>query len=211
MIVLAFTSFAAVPVFAQGSWVLANQVGVPNPCPPGAAECDTPAPGSAPIWATINAGAQGNYAGGDEVFTVFVVDSATNTYGTATIDSMTLTAPFGSNFGIGLPTTLNPGQSIESTIHLPIPANYTGKSFVANLVVNARLWNGTGYTSARLTGSAAVDVFVLASSGQTTETAAPSGTVSTTLFAAGVAGPSIIAILLAVLLVRARAGPKRMA
>jgi hypothetical protein len=161
-----------------------------------------------PIWVTVNASAQGNYPGGDELFTVFVVNSAQNATETVTVDNMTLTAPFQSNFGAGLPTTLLPGQSVLVTIHLGIPSNFSQNSFTANLVVHTRLWNGTAYLPLTLTGTAPVNVFALASQ-PVSQPAAESGTVSTTLFAAGVAAPSIVAILLLVLLIRGRASPKQ--
>ncbi len=172
-----------------------------------------------PIWASVNATANGNYPGGNELFTVFVVNSAQPPYANETVDNMTLTAPFpgGSNFGGGLPAALAPGNSILVSIYLPIPANFTQSSFKANLVVHARVWNGTGSEEFTLTGTAPVNVFALQSQSTTltsTQTSAQSsahaGTVSTTLFAAGVAIPSIIAIVALVLLVQARGSSKRM-
>jgi hypothetical protein len=170
-----------------------------------------PVAGAQPVWATINASAQGNYPGGEEQFVIFIVNSAQPPAGNETISNMTLTAPFGSNFGIGLPSVLLPGQSLLSTIHLEIPRNYSQNSFVANLVIHATLWNGTRLNPVTITGSATVDVFLLPSqtSGQTSsQSAAQTGTVSSTLFAAGVAIPAIVAVLLLILLVRAR-GSKR--
>src|SRR5271169_667786 len=63
---------------------------------------------SEPVWATINAAAQGNYPGGNELFTVFVVDSAQPPEGNVTIQNVTLTAP-------ALPS----GQQTNSAIGLP--------------------------------------------------------------------------------------------
>jgi hypothetical protein len=172
-------------------------------------------PNSMPLWVTINASAQGNYPGGDELFIVFVVNSAPMLTENETIDNMTLTAPFASNFGAGLPSTLLPGQTLLLTIHLEIPSNFSQKSFTANLIVHARLWNGTGNRGITLTGTAPVNVLSLPSqstsqttSQTTSQPAAQSGTISTTLFAAGVAIPSLIVIVLLILLVRGRAGPK---
>jgi hypothetical protein len=158
-----------------------------------------------PVWITINASAQGNYPGGDELFTVFVVNSAQTPTENVTINSMTLTAPFGSNNAIGLPAVLSPGQSILATISLGIPSNFTERSFNANLVVQGRIWNGTGYKPISATGTADVGVFALSS-----QPASQGGSISTTLFAAAVAIPSIVTIILLVLLVRARASSKRM-
>ncbi len=159
-----------------------------------------------PIWVTINASAQGNYPGGDVLFTVFAVNSGQPPSGNETIDSMTLTAPFQSNFAPGLPAVIIPGQSLLSTIHLEIPSDFSQKSFTANLVVKARLWNGTAYQGVTLTGVAVVDVFALPSQG--TSQGAQNGGISMTLFAAGVGIPVIVAIILLALLVRAR-GSKR--
>jgi hypothetical protein len=174
-------------------------------------------PAVQPIWASVNATANGNYPGGNELFTVFVVNSAQPPYANETVDNMTLTAPFpgGSNFGGGLPAQLVPGNSILVSIYLPIPSNFTQSSFKANLVVHARVWNGTGNEDYTLTGTAPVNVFALSSqsSSETTlssaQSSAQSGSISTTLFAAGVAIPSIIVILLLALLVQARAASKR--
>jgi hypothetical protein len=152
-----------------------------------------------PFWVTLSAGAQGNYPGGAETFTVFVVNSAQTPTENVTIDSMTLTAPFGINTATGLPTVILPGQSVLATISLEIPSNFSERSFQASLVVHGRIWNGTGYNSLSATGTASVDVFALPS-----QPASQGGTISTALFEAGVAIPSLIAIILLVLLVRAK-------
>lgn len=160
----------------------------------------------APIWVTINATAQGNYPGGNELFTIFAVNSMVPPAQNETITDLRLTAPapIGSNAAIGLPATLAPGQSVLATIYLPIPANFSQKSFTANLIVHFKFSNGTALS---LTGTANVDVLALPSqtTGQTTTQAVQTDTVSTTLFEAGVAIPSLIALILVVLLVRSRA------
>jgi hypothetical protein len=162
----------------------------------------------APIWVAINATAQGNYPGGDELFTVFAVNSMQPPAQDETITDMTLSGPaaIGSNGAfLSLPATMAPGQSVLWTIHLPIPANFSQKTFTANLVVHFKFANGTALS---LTGSADVDVLGLASQTssqtQTTSQAAQAGTISTTLFAAGVAIPSLVAIVLLALLVQAK-------
>ncbi len=178
-----------------------------------------------PVWATINAAAQGNYPGGNELFDVFVVDSALPPEGNVTVQTATLTAPAlpvnqQSNFATGLPTILSPGQSILLTIYLPIPADFAHSNFTANLVVNVLLQNGTASIPLKLTGSTTVFMLGLPGSGGQTSTSSAqttsstssaqstqSGTVSSTLFAAGVAIPSIIAIILLVLLVRRGSKP----
>ncbi len=176
---------------------------------------------SEPVWATVNAAAKGNYPGGNEAFYIFVVDSSQVPNGNVTIQNMTLstTAWTGgnSNFGTGFPTTMTPGQSLLSTIYLPIPSDFSQNNFTANLVVNVILWNGTVNLPLKLTGSA--QVFMLELPGHsgsqsgttitsTTTVTGPGGsaggTISTTLFAVGVAIPSIVVVLLLVLLARAR-------
>jgi hypothetical protein len=157
-----------------------------------------------PIWVTINAGAQGNYPGGDEVFTIFVVNSAQPPVGNETIDTMNVTAPFGSNAATDLPQTLAPGQSLFEAIHLLIPANFTQTTFKATLLVQGSIWNGTAYNHLNATGTAGVALFALL-----VPPATQGGTVSTTLLAAAVAIPSLIAIALLILLLRARAAARR--
>lgn len=174
------------------------------------------APTSAPVWATLNAEARGNYPGGNEQFIIFVVNSGQPPNGNVTVQNATLTAPAlpagqNSNTGIGLPAVLAPGQSIVLTIHLPIPSDFSDSNFTANLVAHASLWNGTANIPLTLTGS--VLVYMLGTPGQsgsqvtttTTTTVEGSGTVSTTLFAVGVAIPSIVAVILLILLARRRA------
>ena len=187
LLLVLFTSLVASPAFAQQT--------IPN---------------AQPIWVTLNASATGNYPGGDELFTVFAVNSANSPAISVIITNMTLTAPFRSNFAIGLPTTLLQGQSLLSTIHLEIPANFSGNTFTANLVAHATLVNGTVNKPLTITGSAQVNVLALGSSSSTTQTTTATGDVSMTTFELGVAVPSIIAILLLILLVQARGRSKRM-
>lgn len=195
------------------SFLVATPVGAVSIAPPFALA-------SEPVWATINAAPQGNYPGGNEQFIVFVVNSAQPPDGNVTVQDATLTAPAlpaqqQSNFATGLPAVLTPGQSIELTIYLPIPGNFAQSNFTANLVVNVLLWNGTASIPLKLTGSTVVFMLALpgsggqttASSSQATSTSSQSsqstsGTVSSTLFAVGVAIPSLVAIILLVLLVR---------
>ncbi len=175
------------------------------------AAANSPNPGN-PIWATINADASGNYPGGNEQFTVFIVNSAQSATMNETIENATLTAPWpgGSNFGSGLPTTLTQGQGITLLIHLQIPSNFTQSSFTANLVIHALLINGTSKTPVTLTGQAPVNVFALpGSSSQTTQSTSAAGTVPTNTFYIGVALPSIVAIIFLVLFAQARTGSRR--
>jgi hypothetical protein len=194
LLLLTFSSLAAVAAHAQ-------EGGYAPPTP-------------MPIWATFNASAQGNYPGGDEQFYAFVVNSAQTPGETEIVDNMTVTAPFFTNFAPGLPATLTPGESLLATITLPIPQNITLNQFSGNLVVHARIWNGTVYQKVSLTGAAVVSIFYAspqsAASATTTtsQSASQPGTISTTLFAAGVAVPTIIVIILLILLVRSRTGPK---
>jgi hypothetical protein len=164
----------------------------------------------APIWVTLNASAQGNYPGGDVLFIIFIVNSAQNPKENETITDIKLAAPFGSNNAIGLPATLKPGQSIQPTIHLEIPANFSQRSFQANLTLHGTDQNGTATIPLTFTGTAIVDVFALPSSlSPSPQPASQADTISTTLFAAGVGIPSLVAIILLVLLVRAKATSKR--
>jgi hypothetical protein len=192
---------------------------------PGQAHCGVPpyAVPAEPVWATLNAIPQGNYPGGNLIFDVFVVNSDQPPKGNVTLINETLTASalppgFQTNSGIGLPVELAPGQAILSTIALEIPSNFTQSNFTASLVADVLLYNGTTNIPLKLTGTSLVYILGLPlSGGQTTTTTASSGTqvtttqsgtVSTTLFAVGVAIPSIVALVLLVLLARGRAGPK---
>ncbi|HVB95007.1 MAG TPA: hypothetical protein VND41_00210 [Nitrososphaerales archaeon] len=189
-------------------------------CPVGAGECIA-APYSVPaepVWATLNAVPEGNYPGGNLIFDVFVVNADQPPHGNVTLINETVTAPAlpaasQSNSGIGLPVELLPGQAILSTIALQIPDNFTQSNLTASLVVNVLLWNGTMNIPLQLTGALLVYILGLPISGtqtttsstsQSTQTVAQSGTVSTTLFAVGVAIPSIVAVILLVLLARGR-------
>lgn len=170
-------------------------------------------PPSQPIWATVNATATGNYPGGNELFTIFIVNSAQDPKINETIQNATLTAPFGSNFGPGLPSTVTPGQSLLLTIYLEIPLNFSQPTFNANLLIHATILNRTITKPITLTGVATVNVYSSgpsSSQGATTtaQSAGPGGSLSPTLFAAGVAIPSIVAIVLLVLLIRGRGPPK---
>jgi hypothetical protein len=164
---------------------------------------------SAPVWATLNAATQGNYPGGNEIFDIFIANSSHDPPQNETIENETLTAPFGTNYGIGLPSTITPGESILSTIALEIPSNFTAQTFTANLVVNAELLNaGAPPTPEKLMGSSIVGVLALPSSSNHA-TASQSGTISTSFFAIGLAVPSIIAVVLLALLMRARGASRR--
>jgi hypothetical protein len=193
-------------------------------CPPNAGECIPPpyAVPAEPVWATLNAATQGNYPGGNEVFDVFVINTGWPAEGNVTLINETLTAPtlppaFQTNNAKGLPVELSPGQAIQSTIALQIPSNFTQSNFTASLVANAVLFNGTTNISLRLTGTSIVYILGLpilttqtttSSASQSTQPAAQSGTVSTGLFAAGVAAPSIVAVILLVRLFQGRGRPK---
>jgi hypothetical protein len=158
----------------------------------------------------LNASASGNYPGGNELFTVFVVNTEQKQIN-ETVQNMTLRAPFGSNFGPGLPATVSPGLSLLVTIYLQIPANFSKPSFNADLVAYVTVLNGTS-TTLKVTGNAAVNVFNLTPQATTSQGSGPptnqTGTISTTLLYAGVGIPSLIALVLLVLLVRTRAGSK---
>ena len=217
---------ATMLMLLMSSFLVAAPVRAAGP-PPGVGEIIAP-PYAVPaesVWATVNAVPQGNYPGGNLEFDVFVVNSDQPPDGNVTLFNETLTAsalPPGSqtNTGIGLPVSLAPGQAILSTIYLEIPNNFTQSNFTANLVADVSLWNGTANIPLKLTGSAQVFLLGLPVTGtqtttsstsrssQTAQTTTQSGTVSTTLFAAGVAIPSIVVVILLIFLVRGRGRPK---
>lgn len=169
-----------------------------------------------PVWATVSAAAQGNYPGGNEIFSVFAVDSAQPPETNVTLVNETISTTawsgFNSNFAIGLPATLQPGNSILNTIALEIPSNFTQSNFTANLKAYALVLNGTNEVGITLTGSVVVYMLGLPLSGPSTvtvtstsvSTVSPDAGVSTSAFAAGVGIPSIIAVVLLALLVRGR-------
>jgi hypothetical protein len=153
-----------------------------------------------PAYAILYPAAQENYPGGNELFSIFVVDSTKTPNQNVTVYNMTLTAPFGSNSPIGFPTVLTPGQSLLTTVYLQIPTNITGPSFTATLVVNVGIWNGTGLAPSTLTGS--TTVYLLAPPGQTTIQSGTSGAATSTIpLYIGLGVTSTIAIILAVVLV----------
>jgi len=191
---------------------------------PGAGECIAPpyAVPAEPVWATLNAITQGNYPGGNETFSVFVINSDVPPNGNVTLFNETITASalppaLNTSTATGLPLQLSPGQALTSKIALQIPSDFKLSNFTASLVVNVSYWNGTNNIPVKLTGSALVYVLggplagtstTTSTTSQTTQTTTQSGTVSTGLFAAGVAIPSIVAVILIVLLVRGKGGPK---
>lgn len=208
MLTLLMLSFlGAVPAFAA--------------CGPRAGECLAPpyAVPAEPVWATLNAFPQGNYPGGNLEFRVFVINSAQPPSGNVTLMNETLSAtalPPGLNTSVatGLPVNLARGQAITSVISLHIPSDFTQTNFTANLVVEVLRWNGTINIPIKLTGSALVYLLGAPAAGTSTTSSSTSSTtpqsagISTGLFAAGVAIPSIVAVILLVLLVRRSGGPK---
>jgi hypothetical protein len=214
LIVLSFLS-AAIPAYAA--------------CPPNAGECLAPpyAVAAEPVWAALTGVPQGNYPGGNMQFDVTVVNSDQPPDMNFTLLNETVTAPAfpadsQSNYAIGIPIGLAPGQLIVNTITLPVPSNYSQGNFTANLVTYGALWNGTASVYLKLTASTVVTLLGLpitggqttssgSQNGQTTtvtKTLTQSGTVSTSLLAAGIAGPTIVAVILLALLVRRGSGPK---
>jgi hypothetical protein len=182
-----------------------------------------------PIWASLNSSGTANYRGGDELFTVFVVNSAPNIADNETLTNISIntTPAFASNFAIGLPELLQPGYGQLFPIYLEIPNNFTQPSFIANVIINATLLNGTTTSPLNLTGHATVDVLAVPSNSSsisgsssgatvtstvmvtTTSSGSSSSGVSNSLFAIGVATPSIIAIILLVLVVQMRGRTRR--
>jgi len=202
---------AAAPVLAACAGSASCQG--PRPLPSG--------PGN-PVWATLNAATQGNYPGANETFYVFVVNSDQPPDGNVTLINETLTAPalppgYQTNSSIGLPIDLSPGEATSNAMTLDIPSNFTQDNFTADLVVNVAVWNGTASISLRLTSSTVVTLHGLPGAGtqtttssstpqgtHTSQTTTQGGTDSSSLFAAGVATPTIIAFILLALLVRGR-------
>jgi hypothetical protein len=192
----------AVPLPAQGG------------CSPGAEHCLPPpyAVPAAPVWATFNALGNGNYPGGNETFTVFFVNSDSPPFGNVTLLNETLITPFQNASVSGLPVELASGQTVLSSIYLQIPRDFSQSSFTASITVDFHIANASASTPRVLTGTA--QVFVLGPPiGQVTSTSSmtstqqattKSGTVSTSLFYAGIGIPSLIVIALLALLVRNR-------
>jgi hypothetical protein len=215
MLALFILSLFSAPAFAA------------NAPPPGAGEIIAPpyAVPAEPAWATLNAVPQGNYPGGNLVFDAFVVNSDQPPDQNVTLFNETVTAPAfpadsQSNYAIGLPIDLAPGQAIVNTIALPVPSDFSASNFTADLVAFVALWNGTANIYLKLTATTVVTLLGLPVSGSqttsstsqstqtTTMTVTQSGAVSSSLFDAGVAIPSIIAVILLGLLVSRRRGPK---
>jgi hypothetical protein len=182
----------------------------------------TTSPGAPqPVWATLNALGYGNYPGGNEQFSVFVVNTDSPPLGNVSLINETLTAPalppaYNTGYGIGLPVQLATGQAILTTIYLEIPTNFTQSNFTATVVINLQIANGTGFFSKQLTESTAVVMLSLpgapasstTSSVSSSQTTTQSGGVSSGLFYAGVGVPSVVVIILLALLVSARGRPQ---
>ena len=189
-------------------------------CSKNAAECLAPpySVPAEPVWGTVNTVTAGNYPGGSLQFDVFVINTGYPAEGNATLFNETITATalpaaLNTSTATGLPVLLTPGQAITSTITMQIPRNFTLSSFRASLAADVSYWNGTANIPVQLLGSATVYVLgdpiggASTTSSQTTQTSTQSGGVSTTLFAAGLAIPSILAVILLILVVRRRGGP----
>lgn len=176
-----------------------------------------------PVWATLNARGYGNYPGGNEQFTVFVVNSDSPPLGNVSLINETLTAPalpppYNTGSAIGLPVQLATGQAILSTIYLEIPTSFTQSNFTATLVINLQIANGTNFLSRQLIESTTVVMLSLpgtVTSATSTESVASSSQattessgVSSGLFYAGVGVPSVVAIILLALLARGRGHPQ---
>jgi hypothetical protein len=132
-------------------------------CPPPIVHCLPPpyAVPAEPVWATFDAIAGGNYPGGDQVFSVLVVNSDSPPLGNTTVSSETLSTPFENVTITGLPAVLASGQSLTTNVTVPIPRNFTQSSFMAHVVIHIHIANSTASSPTLLTGSA--QVFVLGS------------------------------------------------
>ncbi len=128
-------------------------------CAPGAVHCLPPpySQAAAPVWATLNAVAGGNYPGGNEEFDVFVVNSDSPPLGNATLLSETLTTPFQNVSVSGLPVELASGQSLSSNITVQIPRDFAQNNFTASILIHLNVANSTVASApTELTGSAQV-------------------------------------------------------
>jgi len=176
-----------------------------------------------PVWATLNALGYGNYPGGNEQFTVFVVNTDSPPLGNVSLINETLAAPalppaYNTGYAIGLPVQLASGQAILSTINLEIPANFTQSNFTAAVVIDLQIANGTSFFSKQLTESTTVVMLSLpgtitptsstTSGVPSSQTTTQSSGVSSGLFYAGVGVLSVVVIILLALLVRARGRPQ---
>jgi hypothetical protein len=183
-------------------------------CLPGVIHCMAPpyAVPAAPVWATLNALGYGNYPGGNEEFAVFFVNSDSPPLGNVTLVSETLTSPFQNSSVSGLPVELAPGQTMLSNIYLQIPSDFSQNNFTASITIDFHIANATPSIPSVLTGTAHVfmlgppigQVTSTSSTTSTQQTTTQSGTVSPSLFYAGVGIPSLIVIVLLALLVRDR-------
>lgn len=197
---------------------LASALPAQGACPPGVAECIAPpyAIPAEPVWATLNGVAGGNYPGGTEVFTVFIANSDSPPLGNVTLNSVALNAPFQNASLSGLPLQLAPGQTLSTNMTIQIPRDFAQNNFTAYIAINFDVANATASTLRELTGSA--QVFMLgaplsgmsstSSSTSATQSTTQGGTVSASLFYAGVGIPSLIVIVLLALLVRPRGRPQ---
>jgi len=160
-----------------------------------------------PVWSYLGGPPEGNYPGGNEVFTALVVNSDQPPYGNVTILNMTVTAsdlPAGqnSNYGIGLPVLLVPGDLFNAPIALQIPSDFSQANFTANLVVNVLLENGTTQVPMQLTSHTVV--YMLGPPGEsgshtegstTTVTSVSTSTSSNNTALYGVAAVAVIFII----------------
>lgn len=173
--------------------------------------------GPQPIWLTLYALAYGNYPGGNEEFNVFVANSDAAGLSNVSLINETVTAPAlpsvnNKGSAIGLPVLLAPGQAIVSTIHLPIPSNFTQGSFTATVAVNLEVSNGTGFYPQQLTKSTSVVVLGLpgttsppsSTSSQTTNSNNGSSSI---LLYAGAAIAVVIVVVVVGMMMRRRGAP----
>jgi hypothetical protein len=154
-------------------------------CPPRLPHCAPPpylVPAS-PVWATFNAVAGGNYPGGSQEFTVFIVNSDSPPLGNTTVQSEVLTTPFQNVTLTGLPVELARGQSLSSNVTVQIPRNFDRNNFTAYVLIHVSVANSTlASAPTELTGTA--QVFMLGS-----PIGAPSSTTSASQQSTHLSGP----------------------
>jgi hypothetical protein len=114
---------------------------------------------SSNTWFTVAATAVGNYPDGVIGFNIFAVNSAMKVGENISIESMVIVTPWSNYSQNSLPVTLTPGEAYSTFINATIPSSFSGSSFSANFLANARFWNGSTWIP--FTESARIAVQVL--------------------------------------------------
>ena len=164
--------------------------------------------GPTDTWFTFAATAQGNYPGGKVQFSVFAVNSALTPTQNESIDSMTVSTPWGNISATGLPAVLTPQESLSIPIYAQIPSSFNERSFTAQFLAHTRTWNGTSWVPLTHNANVTVDVLALPPCSSVpalqpcSSASQGASTISTTVLALGVGIPSGVAVVLLGLLIR---------